>query len=100
MKKFLATILLSFPLVAWADMMVLKNQEGGFIALIKEICPFEHDRSNPMYIALATARDVNIPGCWYFEDMNVHIFWFTPQNNIVEHSYPASDFEFVPGNNR
>jgi hypothetical protein len=96
MKKFLATILLSLPLAAWADMMVMQNQEGGFIALVKDECPIEHDKTIPMFMALASAKGMDIPGCWYFEDMNVHIFWFTPQNGILEYTYSALDFTFVP----
>jgi hypothetical protein len=98
MKKFFAALLLSFPLVASANMMVLKNQQGGYIILSKDECPIEHDKTTPLYMALTTSDEVNIPGCWFFKNMKVHIFWLQEGQDPVKYEYPALDFEFVPGN--
>jgi len=100
MKKFLVTILLSLPLVASANMMVMKNKQGGFIALSKDTCPLEHDKTNPLYMALATSENVNVPGCWFFMDMTVHIFWFQEGKQPEKYEYPALEFEFVPSDEK
>jgi hypothetical protein len=96
MKRIIAAILLSFPLVSLAEMMVLTNQDGGAIALIKDICPLEHDENKPLYMALATSEDRNVPGCWFFKDMTVHVYWLLPGEDPIGAVYPALDFEFVP----
>jgi hypothetical protein len=96
MRKIIATILLSLPLVAWADMMVLQNQQGGYIVLSKDECPIEHDKTVPMYMALATTPSTVVPGCWFFKDMLVHIIWIRQGHDPVKYQYPAEDFEFVP----
>jgi len=96
MKKLIAAFLLSFPLVASANMMVIKNQQGGIIALSKDACPLEEKFEKPLFIAVATTENNTIPGCWYFEDMTVHIFWFQEEKQPVKYEYPAIDFEFVP----
>jgi hypothetical protein len=96
MKKFLATILLSLPLAAWADMMVMQNQQDGYIILSKDECPIEHDKTLPLYMALATTPTVNVPGCWFFKDMLVHIIWLQQGQDPVKYEYPAENFKFVP----
>jgi hypothetical protein len=96
MKKLIATILLSLPLVALANMMVMKNQQGEHIVLSKDECPIEHDKTLPMYMALATTPTVNVPGCWFFKDMLVHVFWFQLGQEPVKYEYPVERFEFVP----
>ena len=94
MKKFLATILLSLPLASLADMMVIRNQDNGVIALFKDVCPVEHDKANPLFLALATTKDDYTPGCWVYKDQKVFVIWFTA-TGIVESEYPAQNFEYV-----
>lgn len=94
MKKFLATILLSLPLASLADMMVIRNKDNGVIALFKDPCPIEHDKSKPLFLALATSKDDYVPGCWFFRDQKVFVVWFT-STGIIESEYLAQNFEYV-----
>ena len=100
MRKIIATILLSLPLVAWADMMVLEHQQGGHIVLVKDNCPIEYDKTLSMYMALATTPSTVVFGCWFFKDMLVHIIWIQQGQDPVKYEYPAEDFEFVPEKNK
>jgi hypothetical protein len=94
MKKLFAALLLSFPLAASANMMVMKNQKGGVIALVKDVCPVEHDKTTPLYVAIAATDTEKVPGCWYYKDQKVFVFWFTDKG-VVESEYPAQNFEYV-----
>jgi hypothetical protein len=94
MKKFLATILLSLPLASLADMMVIRNQDNGVIALFKDACPIEHDKLKPLFLALATSKDNYVPGCWFYRDQKVFVVWFT-EKGTVESEYSAQNFEYV-----
>jgi hypothetical protein len=99
MKKLIATILLSLPLAALADMMVIKNQQGGYIALFKDACPAEHDKATPLYLAIATTDSSVTSGCWLYKDQKVFVVWFT-ENGIVESEYAAQNFEYIASNKK
>lgn len=96
MKKLVAALLFSLASAACADMMVLQNQGGGFIALSKDACPLETEFEKPLFTALTTTETYTVPGCWYFEDMEVYVFWFPKDQDVVQAKYSATDFEFVP----
>lgn len=95
MKMLIAALLLSLPSVSFANLMMMRNQNGGFIVLSKESCPVEHDKSNPLYMALTTSDTQQVPGCWFFQNMTVHVVWFQSGQSSVEAEYPAVDFKFV-----
>lgn len=96
MKMLIAALLLSLPSISFANLMMIENQNGGFIILSKESCPFENDKSKPVYMALATTETLKVPGCWFFQNMTVHVVWFQQGQPPVEAEYPAINFKFVP----
>ena len=95
MKMLIAALLLSLPLMSFANLMVAENQSGGFIILSKESCPLEHNNTVPLYMALATSDTLQVPGCWFFQDMIVHVVWFQQGHPPAEAEYPALNFKFV-----
>jgi hypothetical protein len=95
MKMLIAAILLSLSSVSFSNMMMMENQDGGFIILSKELCPIEHDKSTPLYMALATSETLQVPGCWFFQDMTVYVVWFQQDQPPFEAEYPALNFKFV-----
>jgi len=96
MKKIIAALLFSISPIVYADTMVTENKQGGVIILAKDPCPIETEFDQPLYIALTTTKEKNVPGCWYFKDMKVTVFWFTETQGIVKSEYSPLDFEFVP----
>jgi hypothetical protein len=95
MKMLIAALVLLLPSVSFADLMMMQNQGGGFVVLSKESCPLEHDDSKPLYLAVTTSETLQVPGCWFFQDMTVHVIWFQQGQDPVEAEYPVLNFEFV-----
>ena len=98
MKKLLASLLLMFTAVAWADdneIAVMENDAGGRIVLTQKECPIPDSRD--FRLAYTFGTNLRIYGCWKLQrnERMVHVLWVTPDGESHHKVYDSKKFELL-----
>ena len=98
MKKLLASLLLMFTAVAWADdneIAVMENDAGGRIVLTQRECPIP--ASGDFRLAYTFGTNLRIYGCWKLQrnERMVHVLWVTPDGESHHKVYDSKNFELL-----
>ena len=98
MKKLLASLLLMFATVAWADdteIAVMENDAGGRIVLTQRECPIPDSRD--FRLAYSFSTNLRIYGCWKLQrnERMIHVLWVTPDGESHHKVYDSKKFELL-----
>tara|TARA_R110000803_G_scaffold160245_1_gene224249 strand:+ start:200 stop:502 length:303 start_codon:yes stop_codon:yes gene_type:complete len=95
MKIVAATLLILIFSVSFAmkadEVLVTKNQSGGFISLTFDECPIPE-----LYgarVAVTTSSKEVVLGCWFVLDDKIIVIWFPEKSPPVKFEYEFFDFK-------